>query len=387
MKKEDAMRCTRGFAALAAIGALSCAALPERLEGPNYPATGAPFIAPGVTQAEGPGELPQRDGLVHRLLLVGDAGVPRESEPVLEAVQRWGNAQPDRTTVLYLGDNLYPSGLEADDRERGEAVLQAQLDASTAHKIFVPGNHDWGFPHQGAGRVIEQQAFIQKQGGEFAPPEGCPGPVYRELVPPDPDGSRGLGLILIDIDPWFLDASLRPDCAGSETPQALAKQLGKLLAQHGDQWLVVGAHHPLRTGGPHGGFSRGMLADALTGTIFLIYGSLQDSYEEGYRAIMQPIERALAAAPPLLFAAGHDHNLQVIEGGDHAQLLVVSGAGATERVRGGYVTTIDGTLFAHGHPGFMALDIVRTPDGERAFLSVIETGTAAPVFQLEVSHR
>jgi len=372
--------------AFAATAAASCAALPDRLEGPNYPASGAPFIASAVTQSSEASRIPANGELVHRLLLVGDAGVPRESEPVLESVQQWGSVQPDRTTVLYLGDNLYPSGLESDDRERGEAVLRAQLDASTAHKIFVPGNHDWGFPHQGAERVLAQQAFIEAHDAAFLPREGCPGPVYRELSAANPQGSRGLGVILIDIDPWFLDPSLRPDCPDADTPADLARQLRALLEAHRDQWLVVGAHHPLRTGGPHGGFSRGALADAITGTLLLVYGSLQDSYEEGYRAIMAPVEAALAAAPPLLFAAGHDHNLQVIEGGDHARWLAVSGAGATERVRGGYVTAIEGTVFAHGHPGFMALDIVRTPAGERAFLSVIETGIEEPVFQLEVTH-
>jgi len=383
----QSMKCLLQFGlALATLSTLGCAALPDRLEGKNYPASEPPFIAPQVTQAQGPGLQPATGVLRHRLLLVGDAGVPRESEPVLEAVRRWGDAQPERTTVLYLGDNLYPAGLEADDRERGEAVLRAQVEATTARKIFLPGNHDWGFPHQGPSRVVAQQRFIEANGAEFVPREGCPGPSYRQLAAPHEDGGRALGAILIDIDPWFVDASLRPTCPGVSTPADLGRALSALLAEHSEEWLVVAAHHPLRTGGPHGGFSRGMIADAVTGTIFLIYGSLQDSYEEGYRAIMRPIEAALTKSPPLLFAAGHDHNLQVLEGGPHATWLAVSGAGATERVRSGYVTSIEGTLFAHGHPGFMVLDIVQTADGDRAFLSVIETGSEAPVFELEAAH-
>jgi len=376
--------CTHQFAAFAALTLAGCAALPERISGTNYAADSAPFVAASVEALTPEATLPQRRGLVHRVLLVGDAGVPRESEPVLEALRVWGDAHADATTILYLGDNVYPSGLEEDDRSHGERVLRAQLEASGAHKIFVPGNHDWGFPYQGSDRVLSQQAFVEANGAEFLPKGGCPGPSYRELVPADPEGGRGLALILIDIDPWFAEEDKRPNCPGAETPHALAQQLAALLERHRGQWLIVGAHHPLRTGGPHGGFTRGWLADFVTGTIFLVYGSLQDAYEEGYRAIMLPIEEALASAPPLLYAAGHDHNLQILEGDGHARFQVVSGAGATDRVRGGSVTDIEGTLFAHGHPGFMALDIVRTPSGERALLYVIETNQPAPVLRLDL---
>lgn len=373
--------------ACAALVLTSCAALPERLEGTNYVAESAPFVAASVEALTPEAALPQRQGLVHRVLLIGDAGVPRESEPVLETLRVWGDAHPNDTTVLYLGDNVYPSGLEKDDRPHGERVLRAQLEASDAHKIFVPGNHDWGFPYQGSDRVLRQQAYVEANGAEFLPRDGCPGPAYRELVPTDDNGRRGVALILIDIDPWFTEEAERPICPGAETPQELAEQLATLLERHREQWLIVGAHHPLRTGGPHGGFTRGWLADFVTGTIFLIYGSLQDAYEEGYRAIMLPIEEALASAPPLVYAAGHDHNLQILEGNGHARFQIVSGAGATDRVRGGSVTDIEGTLFAHGHPGFMALDIVRTPSGERALLYVVETGKPDPVLQLDLGAR
>ena len=370
--------------ATAATLAGCAAALPERIEGTNYDAASAPFLAAGIGALEPDARLPHSEALVHRVLLVGDAGVPQESEPVLEAVGLWGDAHPERTTVLFLGDNLYPAGLEEDDLPRGEAVLQAQLDASAAHEIFLPGNHDWGFPAEGVDRVLRQQAYVEARGAGFLPRDGCPGPVYHPLVPRVNDASPGLGLILIDIDPWFVPEETRPSCPGAETPKALADQLSTLLEHHHGEWLIVAAHHPLRTGGPHGGFSRGWLADTITGALFLVYGSLQDAYEEGYRAIMLPIEEALAGAPPLLFAAGHDHNLQVLDGNGHARFQLVSGAGATDRVRGGYVTSIEGTLFAHGHPGFMALDIERTPDGERALLYVIETGKARPVLTMDL---
>jgi hypothetical protein len=102
---------------------------------------------------------------------------------------------------------------------------------------------------------------------------------------------------------------------------------------------------------------------------------------------MAPIEAALESAPPTLYVAGHDHNLQVLEGGKHATYQVVSGAGATVRVGDGDVTDIDGTLFAHGHAGFVVIDFIRTAGRERALLHVIETDHDAPVFSMDIGTR
>jgi hypothetical protein len=100
---------------------------------------------------------------------------------------------------------------------------------------------------------------------------------------------------------------------------------------------------------------------------------------------------ALAAEPPLVYASGHDHGLQVIEGRDMAGTLVVSGAGSAKNVT--TVTAIAGTLFAHAHPGFVVLDFYGDADfgdaleGDRVMLRVIETGRRRPVYEMELPQR
>ena len=373
--------------ALVAHVALStgCFALHSRIEGTNFGAEDAPFIADSAPQIESNAALPEQAGLIHRVVLVGDAGVPMDSEPVLESLGRWADVYPSMTTVLFLGDNVYPAGIEEDAVAEGEEVLRKQVDATNATRIFIPGNHDWG--HRGDDRLLRQQAYLDGRQIEFIPRDGCPGPALRTLVPPTAGLTRGISTIVFDIDPWYFNKDEVSDCPGNTTPEALAAELDELLAANRDQWLFVGAHHPLRTGGPHGGFSRGAVADFITGAIFLIFGTLQDTYEEGYREIMTPIEASLAANPPAFYVAGHDHNLQILEGGDHAGYQVVSGAGATKRVRGGHVTNIEGSLFAHGHAGFVVVDIVRSGDGERALVHVIETEQDAPVFSMDGGSR
>jgi hypothetical protein len=104
--------------------------------------------------------------------------------------------------------------------------------------------------------------------------------------------------------------------------------------------------------------------------------------------MVRDLRSALGAEPPLVYAAGHDHNLQVIEGRDLAGPLVVSGAGSTQNVT--TVTAIARTLFAHAHSGFVVLDFYGDADfgdaltGDRVMLRVVETGRGRPVFEMEL---
>ena len=70
-------------------------------------------------------------------------------------------------------------------------------------------------------------------------------------------------------------------------------------------------------------------------------------------------------ASPLIYAAGHEHSLQVMSG-EAADYLLVSGLGSSSKATA--VGHGDDTIFAHGHPGFMTLDFV----DEEIWLSVIE---------------
>src|SRR6185503_10294505 len=91
--------------------------------------------------------------------------------------------------------------------------------------------------------------------------------------------------------------------------------------------------------------------------------------------------KVLEENPPLAMVGGHDHSLQIIDGGTEARLVVVSGAASN--ISG--VTSIEGTLFAHGHRGFVVIDFQRAKeniDGV-AVVKVVETGRGEkPVFSL-----
>src|SRR5262245_46745679 len=97
----------------------------------------------------------QTDTIIRRIILVGDGGELTEEtkHPVATAIKQFLELDKNRgvkTTVLYLGDNLYRTGLPDDqsaEYQAAKAVLDSQLsvveNTPQAEVIMIPGNHDW----------------------------------------------------------------------------------------------------------------------------------------------------------------------------------------------------------------------------------------------------
>jgi hypothetical protein len=326
---------------------------------------------------------------VYRLILAGDAGSASPNDPTLALIGTWGDADPKRSAVLYLGDNLYPAGLQAGDRARGERVLLQQIDATRARKIFIPGNHDWGYTatQRIAPGVLEnQQEFIDshaQKGAQFEPRDGCPGPVPIQLLPPSRRLAGGLTVIVLDLYWWLLPEAMRPVCDGiAGTVDFIAKLRAELEALSG-QNVVVAAHHPIRSAGPHGGFTRGFWYD-LGVAIYYRFYTVQDLVEPDYLEMVRVLGEVLQEYPPLAMVGGHDHSLQILEGNGEARLVIVSGAASNTSG----VTSTEDTLFAHAHLGFIVLDFYEVEDSTDgvAIANVVETGRGdEPVFSLALN--
>jgi hypothetical protein len=360
---------------------------------PFYPAGGPPFISPkGYSLLRHAQALGGRTP-AHRLILIGDAGVPNGNEATLAELSKWATDQPERTAVAFLGDNLYPRGLGEDD-EDGKAILLRQLRATPARKIFVPGNHDWGDPWASAETLARQERFIDgfaESPAAFAPKGGCPGPTVETLAAPGDGVAKAIRLVALDLDWWLLDAADRPACDGVSSETDFVRALERTLREHAGDHVIVVAHHPIRTGGPHGGYGRSSLARLFLPVPGWFGIAVHDLDAKRYREMLARVRPALGEAPPLVYAAGHDHNLQVIEGRGDAGTLVVSGAASARNVT--KVTAIARTLYAHAHQGFVVLDFYGDQDfgdalaGDRVMLRVIETGRTRPVFEMELPQR
>jgi hypothetical protein len=378
--------------ALAALLLLACGG--SRFPTPYYGPGGPPFIAPkGHSFWRAASSLAPRTPS-YRVILIGDAGATRPEDATLSDLGLWAEDLVDRTAVVFLGDNLYPSGLGESD-ERGEGILLQQLRATRARKIFVPGNHDWGNVIPSAAKLANQERFVEafrESPAEFLPKGGCPGPALETLVEPGAGLSRGLYVMGLDLDWWLLDAEDRPACAGIASERDFLRLVAKELRARADDHVLVVAHHPIRTGGPHGGYGRGFWTSRLVSLANGLGITVQDLDGDVYRRMVRRLVPALAKEPPLVYAAGHDHGLQVIEGRNTAGTLVVSGAGSAKNIT--TVTAIAGTLFAHAHPGFVVLDFFGdTADfgdaaaSDRVLLRVVEAGRTRPVFEMELPQR
>src|SRR5512138_2099718 len=130
----------------------------------------------------------QTDTILQRIVLVGDGGelTSDRRHPVAEAIKKYITLDK-KTTVLYLGDNLYRTGLPDDQSaqyQTAKAVLDSQLSVvenTPAQVIMIPGNHDWkNGARDGYDAIIREQVYVDilnKPNVHFYPKDGCPGPV------------------------------------------------------------------------------------------------------------------------------------------------------------------------------------------------------------------
>lgn len=332
-----------------------------------------------------------------RVLLVGDAGLPNPAgEPVLRALDAELRRDPARTLLVFLGDNIYPNGMpaaEAPDRAEAERRLNAQVDVGVkagVRTIFIPGNHDWDSERPDGWEAVRRQAaHVAQRGGalaEFLPRDGCPGPAVVDLP--------ALRLVALDTQ-WWLHDGPRPEHPTSscptDSPDEVVGELKNALAA-GRPSLVVG-HHPLASGGPHGGkFSWRQhffpLTDVKKGLWLPLPGigsiyplarktgaSDQDLSGRRNKAMRLALEAAFAAHPPLAYAAGHEHTLQVLRKPGLPPLLV-SGTGFFDH--GSPVYNVSGTVYKSSDAGFMRLDVDARGGARLAVMEVDREGRAQP---------
>ncbi len=318
-------------------------------------------------QSASPANTPDPLAIEQRLILIGDAGT-LESAGVLRVMADSIRNLAEITTVVFLGDNVYPDGIPPDtasERSYSESVLRQQVVAGTtegATAIFVAGNHDW---NHGLPGVVAQAELVSQFGGPNArylpQPAGCPGPESVAL------GDRVL-LVTLDTEWMLMEDKPAGPCA-DRTNEDVLQDLEDMLASRGSRDVVVVAHHPLRTKGVHGG-KCGVLC--LRQLWKKIVGDEQDMRHSTNREMRDGIADAIRPARPIVYAAGHDHSMQVFEGaeGSEAEFFLVSGRGAADKES--LVGRDSSTLYAASVPGFMILDFLSQ---DRVVLRVIETET------------
>ena len=351
---------------------------------------------PAPRAGQAPPLAPEPDSIAETLFLIGDAGHPaKEGEPVLIALREQLERSAGRATVVFLGDNLYPAGLPAlgdPDLAKMARRLDDQVDAVKdvgARVVFIPGNHDWAKSGpDGWEAVRRQERRVEERGGaavSYLPNDGCPGPEVLDV------GDR-LRLVALDTQ-WWLHPHERPEDPTSSCPAdsevEVVAAFRSALESAGGREVVVLAHHPLASGGPHGGrfglkqhlfpltdYRKGLFIPLpVVGSLYPTARgagiSAQDQTSGVYRHMRDSLSGAMRGRMPLAWVSGHEHVLQVIESREWGRVLV-SGSGIYGHVT--YVRDVEGSLYRAARSGFMRVDFPRSGMPRLAVLEVGKDG-------------
>lgn len=304
------------------------------------------------------------------MFFIGDAGNAVSGRSPLLAdlagrVEFWSGAiaRDSSVTVVFLGDNVYPVGLRDPDHPAfptDSTHLWSQIEILAGPEalrrgsvgLFLAGNHDWGNMVGSAGverldNQVEQLALARAQGirVRFIPEPGDPGPEVVDL-------RRNTRVIGIDTH-WFLQST-------SQTRRdEFLERILTAIQEAEDRHIVFVAHHPWESAGEHGALQP---AGEALGLLFLLKKSgtlVQDLNSPIYLELRRRLRTAFTAAErtPLVYAAGHDHSLQVIQSKREFEprFQIVSGAGSKNTDIG----TFPGLEWAGTNLGYMMLFLLK----------------------------
>ncbi|WP_192499834.1 metallophosphoesterase [Flavobacterium sp. PL002] len=310
--------------------------------------------------------------VTHTFFLVGDAGNADETEPqkMLQLLQEQLVVANKNSTLLFLGDNIYPKGLPskkddanykiAEDKLLAQLALTKQFKGKT---VFIPGNHDW---YSGIKALEKQGEFITDYLNDkhaFSPQKTC--------AIDDIEINDLTTLITIDSQ-WFLEdwnksPTINDNC-DIKTREDFFAELESLLSKNKDKTVILALHHPLLSNGTHGGqFSLKKQLFPLEQKIPLpVIGSVinflrktsgispQDIQNKKYSELSNRIQTYVKGFTNVIVVSGHDHNLQYI---DHENIKqIISGAGSkSEAAKAVYPND-----FSYGKNGFATLSLYDT---------------------------
>lgn len=312
--------------------------------------------------------------VVHTFYLMGDAGNAKidSTTIALKKLTERIDTQNKNTTVLFLGDNIYPRGLpEIDTKERAlaEHHLNVQIDVVKKIKgktIFLPGNHDWY--NDGVKGLKRQQEYVEKALGKksFLPKDGCP----IETIKYGDD----IVLILVDsqwyITNWDNHPTINDDCEIKTRSQFLDEFRDEIKKARG-KTTIVAVHHPMFTNGSHGGkFSfksyfqpipvLGILKNVLRKTTGISNADLQNVH---YNNLKRNLVAASQFNDKVIFVSGHEHNLQYLIQDNVPQ--IVSGSGSKVSP----VKNVGAGVYAHATNGFAVLEVYKNGASNVKFIN------------------
>ncbi len=328
-------------------------------------------------------EIAAQKELDYSVFLIGDTGAPNlmGDDEVFTNLKKRLDQENKKSAIIFLGDNIYNNGLppedrteEAEDRKIAKEKILLQLNALSDYKgeiYFIPGNHDWNdAKSDGIDYIRAQEEFIEfflDRGDVLIPDHGCPGPEKKKL---------GKDVVLIAMDSqWWLhphtdDQRDKASCKNKNTDDII-RELKQQLEDEEDNFIIVALHHPLYSDGGHNGYYQ--LKDhlfpftALNSNLYIplpVLGSLHPFYRSSfgakqdmphplYQNLRDEILSTITTKRNIIFASGHEHNLQYFfKQNNH---FIKSGSGS----KSSPLPAINDAVFSNDSKGYAKLEFYK----------------------------
>ncbi|WP_312322701.1 metallophosphoesterase [Soonwooa sp.] len=320
---------------------------------------------------------------VHTFYLIGDAGNSNMAEtqkPLIDLKQELSQAS-DSSTVLFLGDNIYPVGFDTASKEKeklSQQKLDVQIDAVKNYRgktIFVPGNHDW---YSGLDGLKNQQKYVESQLGKksFFPKAGSS--IASISI------SHDIQLIVLDSQWYLANWDKYPNINNNSlinTRNIFFDELENEIKKAIGKTTIIAVHHPVFTNGPHGGrysFKSNLFPAPIIGSVVNLIRktsgiSNQDLQNKRYNELIRRLVTLAQSNEKLIVVSGHEHSLQYLKQDNVPQIISGSGSKITP------TKNVGSGIFSYGAPGFAKLEIMKDGSSNVSFISDRKT-----VFQTQV---
>jgi hypothetical protein len=333
-------------------------------------------------------DVPDTPKVSHTFYLIGDAGLspPDSMNNVLLHLRDRLEKASEKSTVVFLGDNIYPSGMPGPKKSpeayrEAKNNLDAQLKTLERYKgqpVFIPGNHDWY--SNGLKGLKRQEKYVEDyldRKGVFLPEDGCP--LAQKQITED--------ILLITVDSkWYLSnwdrrPSINDDCVIKSREKFWAELEGA-IKKNADKTIILAIHHPMFTYGEHGGQfsfrqqfypSKGIGPLPALGSLINLFRktsgvSPEDLFNRRYQEMQNRLLTLAAFGERVVITSGHEHTLQYIV--EQGIPQIVSGAGA----KTGYTRLAGGSRFSTGMGGYVVLQVFEDGSSRVRYYGVDQEG-------------